>query len=97
MHRIGNNSESIEKLSNPLIFGLENVTYLKIDSKSGNKIGCWYSSNSSSIGSILLCHGTGGNRGYPFHRVKMFKILRSAGFNVLSIGKIFINILRQFI
>lgn len=85
MHRIGNNSESIEKLSNPLIFGLENVTYLKIDSKSGNKIGCWYSSNSSSIGSILLCHGTGGNRGYPFHRVKMFKILRSAGFNVLSI------------
>lgn len=88
MHRMGNMKASISRLRDPLNhFNLDNVTQVAINSTSGNRIGAWYSPVRNAIGSILFCHGSGGNRGWPFHRVKMLKILRSLGYNVLTIGK----------
>ena len=41
----------------------------------------------NSIGSILYIHGSGGNRCWPYYRVRLLKILKLSGFNVLSVGK----------
>ena len=72
MHKYGKNRCTVAKLSDPLNgFNLENATHLKIDSNSGNSIGAWYCPTSKQcIGAILICHGSGGNRGYPSHRVR---------------------------
>ena len=86
MHKMGN--LNYRKLRDPLnYFNLDNVTQISIQSESKNRIGAWYSPVKNAIGSILFCHGSGGNRGYPSHRVKMVKILRSFRYNVLSIGE----------
>lgn len=86
MHRLENMPDSVRRLADPLNgYNLDNSTSLQIESLSGNRSGAWYTPSSNPIGSILFCHGSGGNRGYPTHRVRLVKILRHFGFNVLTI------------
>ena len=72
MHKYGKNQAAVAKLADPLNgFNLENATCLTIESQSGNRIGAWYCpSRRAPLGSVLVCHGSGGSRGYPSHRVR---------------------------
>lgn len=73
------------RLACPYDFDLPNGENIEFNSKSGNKLKGWkVDALQPVIGSVLYVHGSGGNRGWPFYRVKLMKILSLCGFNVFS-------------
>ncbi|CBY39289.1 unnamed protein product [Oikopleura dioica] len=70
--------------SDPLkSFGIDSEN-LQISSSSGNILGLWAVKREFSIGSILFCHGSGGNRASPSHRLAILKNLSALNFNIVA-------------
>ena len=67
-------------------FAVDSRNY-KITSSSGNTLGLWAVEKASSIGSVLFCHGSGGNRASPSHRIAVLKNFTALNFNIISFGK----------
>ena len=85
MHKAENVGESF--FSDPMkTFGVDSLDY-KITSCSGNTIGLWAVKKETSIGSVLFCHGSGGNRASPPHRLAVLKNFTALNFNIVSFGK----------
>ncbi|CAG5114239.1 Oidioi.mRNA.OKI2018_I69.chr2.g8301.t1.cds [Oikopleura dioica] len=82
MHKAENVAENF--FADPMkSFGVDSLDY-KITSCSGNTIGLWAVKKETSIGSVLFCHGSGGNRASPPHRLAVLKNFTALNFNIVS-------------
>jgi hypothetical protein len=86
MNKDGNLSNDF--FSEPKSFGVDSENF-QITSSSGNTLGLWAVKSESSIGSILFCHGSGGNRATPSHRLAVLKNLSALNFNIVAFGKFY--------